>query len=200
MRQFEFSVALMAVLIALTHVAEAGQITYAIQDYPADQQGATLSGTITTDGVIGNLATTDIQSWSWTVTPSSGVPFTLSSSDIGASVEIGGSVVASQSSITIASPPSINNILGFGIFNAGHVVELFYEQGVGGSFYSAEDQGGPGGRFWSTFNPQMGGTDPWVIAVAASAVPEPSSVLLLSAGIAGLLFARRVGRSLQHVR
>ena len=39
---------------------------------------------------------------------------------------------------------------------------------------------------WSTWGPQMGGTEPWVIAQTA-AVPEPSSVMLLFAGGVGLL-------------
>jgi hypothetical protein len=51
-------------LIATVHLADEGEITYAFQNYPADQQRATLSGTITTDGAIGTLAATDILSWS----------------------------------------------------------------------------------------------------------------------------------------
>jgi hypothetical protein len=49
--------------------------------------------------------------------------------------------------------------------------------------YSA---GTPTVSFWNSDNPRMGGTDPWVIGVAA-AVPEASSFVLLGLGITGLV-------------
>ena len=104
MRQIKIAIASVFMLMPVSHIAEAGAITYSIQNYPADQQGAALSGTITTDGVIGNVAAADVLSWSWTITPFEGTPVTLSSSTGGA-VEIVGAVVASQLSITIAMAP-----------------------------------------------------------------------------------------------
>ena len=109
MRQFLLSAAAAAMLIAPARITDAGEITYAIQNYPADQQGATLSGTITTDGVIGNLAASDILSWSWTITPAGGTPFTVTSSDAGAEALSVGSIVASQLAITIAPTGSTDD-------------------------------------------------------------------------------------------
>lgn len=102
MRHIAFSVVTTLVLMVSGNIAEAGEITYAIQNYPADQQGATLSGTITTDGVIGTLSATDILSWSWTITSAGGTPSTVTSSDAGAEAISVGSIAASQLAITIA--------------------------------------------------------------------------------------------------
>ena len=66
--------------------------------------------------------------------------------------------------------------------------------GQGDSIYNAGN-GNLATAYWSTFNPAMGGTDPWVIGVAAASVPEPSGAVLISMGIAGLLLARTWRRS-----
>jgi hypothetical protein len=188
MRQIAFSALTTIVLMVSGNIAEAGEITYAIQNYPADQQGASLSGTITTDGVTGTLAATDILSWSWTITPAGGTPFTLSSSEAGAQVFIfpGSVVSASQSAITIA--PRQDSIDGSSfaldsVNGGGNVVSnLEYDR--------PGNQGGPSGYVgmiqgadvWSTQNPAMGGTDPWVIAKVAT-VPEPSSLTLAALAV-----------------
>jgi hypothetical protein len=52
-------------LMALGQHEARAEITYAIQDYPALQNGYTIEGSITTDGSIGTLSTTDfIKDWS----------------------------------------------------------------------------------------------------------------------------------------
>jgi hypothetical protein len=89
-----FAAAAVAMLIAAARTAEAGAITYAIQNYPADQEGYTLSGTITTDGVIGGLAASDIVSWSWTISYPGEPPVTFSSSDPQTGIILDGSVLA----------------------------------------------------------------------------------------------------------
>jgi hypothetical protein len=189
MRQFVFAAAAVSVLVAGARTTLAGQTTYSIQNYPADQNGAALSGTITTDGVVGDLAVSDILSWSWTVTPSGGAPITVSSSDTGAAVFIQGSVVASQSSITIAAPADVSAL-----------TLTVFDPSIGESELSYERAFTPGEpefdvyegvsttisqqAVWETFNPAMGGTDPWVIAMAAAAVPEPSSFVLAATALA----------------
>jgi hypothetical protein len=47
---------------------QAGNITYLIQNYPADQNGLNLSGQIVTDGATGSLSASDIISWTYTIT------------------------------------------------------------------------------------------------------------------------------------
>ena len=57
----------LAALALTPHAAEAGSVTYAIQNYAADQNGHTVSGSITTDGKTGLLDTSDITSWTVTI-------------------------------------------------------------------------------------------------------------------------------------
>ena len=55
-------------LLSLPSAVLAGT-TYNIQNYPLDQNGWTLTGTITTDGTQGHLSRPpDITSWTWTIT------------------------------------------------------------------------------------------------------------------------------------
>jgi hypothetical protein len=175
--------------IAAPQLVEAGQTTYSIQNYPADQNGAALSGTITTDGVIGDLAGSDILSWSWTVTPTVGAPVTVSSSDAGAALFIQGSVVASQSSITIAAPADVSSLT-LTVFEPSiGDFELSYERAfMPGQpeldVYEAVSTTISQQPVWETFHPAMGDTDPWVIAMAAAAVPEPSSLFLAASACA----------------
>ena len=103
MGRFALAAASLIVLLAFPLLCDAGTITYSIQNYPSDQNQASLSGTITTDGTIGDLAASDILSWSWTITPIGGAPYTLSSSDAG-DTNVDGSLVASASEITMALP------------------------------------------------------------------------------------------------
>jgi len=57
---------------------------------------------------------------------------------------------------------------------------------------------------WSTLDPQMGGTDPWVLAVAqAASVPEPSALVLAGSAIVcglayGLARKRRAQRKARN--
>jgi len=186
MRRYIIAAAAFAALLVAPHITEAGSIIYSIQNYPADQSGATLSGTITTDGIIGKLATSDILSWSWTITSPGVTAFTLSSSDTSAQAFVDGLVVASQSNITIAaSSPTAANSLGF---QGAAGAELdYFRFGTSNSYQGFL----PTGAVWVTPSPVMGQTNPWVVAVAAQSVPEPSCLALGCLGaacsIAGVL-------------
>jgi len=57
-------------LLTLPPAVLAESMTYNILNHPDYQNGWTLSGTITTDGTIGLLQSSDITSWTWTVTKS----------------------------------------------------------------------------------------------------------------------------------
>ena len=54
--------------------SEGGSITYHIENYAVLQNGYTLSGTITTDGMIGTLTDADITAWSFSVTGPTSYP------------------------------------------------------------------------------------------------------------------------------
>jgi PEP-CTERM motif len=188
MRQTLIGMASFLMLVAVPHVGNAGDITYSIQNYLADQDGTTLSGTITTDGMIGDLAESDILSWSYTMTPPTGAPVTASSSFPQAGLELDGSVVASATSITIAVPSAGSyNALNFGSdIGPGSSFVEYYRGTTSGTYYRA---GATGLGGWTTNDPAMGGTDPWVIAEVSS-VPEPSSLTLAGSSTAcGLAFA-----------
>jgi hypothetical protein len=182
MGRFTLAVVAFVVLLAAPCIGHAGTITYSIKNYPADQNGAALSGTITTDGTIGNLATGDILSWSYTMTPVGGTPFTLTSSESGSTTSLQGTVIASPSEITVAGiPTGTIGANSLDLFNRNAQSELqYFRQGtqsssVGDYFGSALV------AIWATENPSMGGTDPWVIAVAS--VPEPSTFTLSAMGV-----------------
>ena len=182
--------AAVAIAIVMTaDISKAGQITYSLQNYAADQAGSTLTGSVTTDGKLGTLTAADIVAWTWTVSPPVGAPFTLSG-------------VASTVSLLIATdtqlllPVGQSNAVPSEFFLVGPVppssAQLTYDRpsvGQGDNIYAASNGNNPS-SFWITDNPAMGGTDPWVIGVAAAAVPEPSGAVLMGLGITGLLLAR----------
>jgi len=179
MRHLSFAALTLCLLLALPRTTRAGQITYDIQNYPADQSGHTVSGTITTDGTIGPLAVADITSWVVTFDNT----FTFRSTDQGSFTVVEGAVQATPTSITLSNPSAGVNALELDITppQGGQIAYQRGPQVPGGTpYYHAFelDQ-----LLWLTFNPTLGGPDPWILAVAsASVVPEPSSLWM--AGIA----------------
>jgi PEP-CTERM motif len=155
---------------ALTpHAAKAGSITYAIQNYPADQNGHTVSGSITTDGKTGLLDTTDITSWVVTIDTT-----TFRSTDPN----------SSTAAIGVFATPTEIKIPGFG---GGLLLETDLQFGSDTISWVRvpldADLSNYAGRLqtdnlWNTFNPALGGTNPWILA----SVPEPSSVVLAGIG------------------
>jgi len=106
MRHLSFAAATLCLLLAVPGT-RAGQIIYDIRNYPLDQQGHTVSGTITTDGLIGQLAASDIKSWSVTIDNT----FTFRSSDAGARTDISGDVQATPTTISLSRSPTVTNDL-----------------------------------------------------------------------------------------
>ncbi len=87
-----------------------GSITYHIENYAALQNGYTLSGTITTDGMIGTLTDADITAWSFSVTgPTS---YQLTSQSPGATVVVV-NLTATASALTLAPPAQTDRLLQF---------------------------------------------------------------------------------------
>jgi hypothetical protein len=186
MKRIRLATAALAILL-VPHLSQAGQITYSIQNYAADQNGSTLSGSVTTDGNLGTLTSADIVAWTWTVTPPTGPALTLSG--VTSTVSL---LMATDQQLLL--PIGENNAIPSEFFLVGPVgsssASLQYFRpsvGQGDNIYSAGN-GNLGSSYWITDNPQVGGTDPWVIGVAASSVPEPSSLVLNGvAGVAGVL-------------
>ncbi len=160
----------LAALALTPHAAKAGSMTYAIQNYPADQNGQTLSGTITTDGKTGLLANSDITSWAVTIDST-----TFRSTDPG----------SSAAALGVFATPNGIKIPGFG---GGLLFETDLQFGFDSiswirvpAFPNLSNYGGrPDGTdiLWNTFNPALGGTSNWILASA----PEPSSVVLAGIG------------------
>jgi PEP-CTERM motif len=189
-------IALVAV-IGLGKPCSAGFITYNFVNYASLQNGATLSGSITTDGTIGALAASDITSWSVSVTGGSN-PFSMNSTQIGAAVGTTGSggLIATASQITLAIPVSggqsqLDLTVGVGIITA----QLQYFRSnimpnpTGDAYLALTNTGSQTFSWDSTTNHNnslvLTNNNPWTIAIApGAAVPEPSSALLL--GIAGV--------------
>jgi PEP-CTERM motif len=181
MKRIRLATAALAILL-VPHLSQAGQITYSIQNYAADQNGSTLSGSVTTDGNLGTLTSADIVAWTWTVTPPAGAPFTLSGSGANIIVQ---NLIATNQQLLLPELQTQNAELALTDLSA----DLEYRRDFLHDGVPDQYVGSPGiVNFWFTTNPGMGGTDPWVIGVAASSVPEPSSLVLTGvAGVAGVL-------------
>lgn len=172
-------------LLTLPPAVLAGSTTYDIVNYPDYQDGWNLSGTITTDGIIGLLQSSDITSWTWTVTMS-GSSQTYRSTDPGATTIVDG-LTATNTGQLILIPTTVNTyeiILATSGQHPGFLTDTY------GYFY---------GPFELTY-----GTEAGVIALeqyywavvhypvpvpleeftfaTTTAVPEPSTLYLLGFG------------------
>ena len=185
--------AAVAIAIVMTaNISQAGQITYSLQNYAADQAGFTLTGSVTTDGNLGTLTTADIVAWTWTVSSAGGASFTLSlGPGISTSVL---NLVATETQLLVPELQTEQSDIIFGGGVVGSAVLAYRREENNGIFLYAAVTSSPSVG-WDTENPAMGGTNPWVIGVAATTVPEPSAVVLMSLGISGLLINRELNRS-----
>lgn len=146
-------------------------ITYSFVDYSLDENGNTLSGTITTDGTTGALAPGNITGGDVMI---DGVDYSLESIGIG-----GGhgwnDVYATTSQFLVGD-------YGYLYVNAGNAT-LWYVNVPGGSTYMDQSTG----VYWND-NPlltsagHIAASDPWVVA---NAVPEPASLTLLGTALLG---------------
>ncbi len=157
----------------------AATITYFIQDYPADQSGFNLTGTITTDGTTGLLSPSDILSWSVTI-PGQG---TFSGGSSGAVLQ---GLEATPTQITLPLPTGDGAMSSLDLFTTGS--DLVYSRSSTQSGYVSQFDHS---LLWQTANPSMdnAGTNAWLIA----AVPEPSSLFLELIG-AGIIIASAMVR------
>jgi hypothetical protein len=180
MRHVNFAIAFLCMLLVVPQMTRAGQITYNIQDYPADQvdgSGVThhVSGTITTDGTIGTLTVSDILSW---VVTFDGTDTYRSTDPLALPPRVSG-LEASSVNLTVPSGEYFDMLTSSPL----GANQLAWYNNVSYNVYQA--------NFYNVLlwydrpSPSSLGGNPYVIAVAQStAVPEPSSLAI--AGLASV--------------
>jgi len=191
MHRFTLQAVMLFTLLTLPSAVLADR-SYSIQNNPDLQNGWTLSGTITTDGTIGSIQSSNIMAWTWTITK--GVnSFTASSTDPGADAEVmnsgitataagllllpGGPIVPSNSLGLIEIP---NGLLFFSPQQpVSSSVIVWQRNGLGSILLVAGIAGQPIAG-WQ--DPAIGsGSSSWLIASPA-AVPEPASLYIVGFG------------------
>ncbi len=151
-------------------------LIYNIQNYPSDQSGHTLSGTITTDGTIGTLTAGNIVSWVVTFDGTE----SFRSTDSGAITGVQ-SLDATSTSLTLSNL-NFGSVLNLGVSISGvEADELFWRNSFLSSqlLYLAKYNSA---QLWSTTTPSLGGREPWLIAVPPT-IPEPSSLAIAGSAI-----------------
>jgi hypothetical protein len=178
----------LSLLLTFCHAAglKGASITYNIQSYAAFQNGYSLTGTITTDGKVGSLAATDFQSWSITVTGGPNA-FSASGTGIGVNGILNGLIMANANGTIIMADPGPAGLNELVLSDAAFKQVAWQEGGNGMSLSNLYSSQGLSG-VWVSFpsDTALGGS-PWIIA---QAVPEPSSLVLVSLSVVSLgLFA-----------
>ena len=195
MKKLNLIVAITAACSALISGLQAATITYSIVNNAGFQNGYTLSGSITTDGTIGDV-TSGILDWNWTVTDNATSAVVRSLSGNGATNSF--SVQASATQITLEPFGEISSLQ----LGGGGVVSWYRRaaQGFGGFVMPASDE------YYFQYN----STNFWInqsnapLALSStadgsciiadggvSAVPEPSAFALLGLSAFGLIVRRR---------
>ena len=172
----------------------AAAITYNLVDYPLDQGGHHLSGTITTDGTIGDLGFSDFPAGYYNFRPQFGGHIT------GATYQIDNDPVytvpvnnipnafaevkATATQIVIVPGNTsafqlLYNVPSVGVWGIG-----WQNSGSNVGPYSGSDQ--VSGTVWNTASTSsasghLGANSSWVIAV----VPEPTTLVLFATGLLG---------------
>jgi len=181
MRHLSFATATLCLLLVVPPTTRAGQIIYDIQNYPADQNGHTVSGTITTDGITGQLAQADILSWTVTIDGTQ----TFGSTDVGALTIVQGDVQASPTSLTMGIPPTGFNELdlrsGFNTPPPSTVSGLVYLRPAPApaspAIYEGDFNGAP---LWVTTDPTMG--DRPMGTCGRAGICRPRAIISVAAG------------------
>jgi len=158
--------------------AAGGNITYLLKNYPGDQNGNTISGSITTDGVIGTLTASDIKSWSIKIDST-----TFSSSDPDAHTTVA-LLEATPTTLTLPQQtptsciPEVILLIAKPHSQPPQMAE--WNQVTNTPLYSGVSAGA---LDWNTFQPSIGGTGPWLIA----SVPEPTAAVLMGIGLGSVI-------------
>ncbi len=169
---------LMLMGIAIAPRVARADITYNVVDYPSLESGYTISGTITTDGKVGTGLITaggivgppgDILNFDITISNSNGPVETFSLAD---AASIAGTTFTATPTELIVDP-AVGDDIGFQLPNFDYVV--WTAQGQSWVTYAY------GGFFGPNWRDAIG--DPFIVATAPAATPEPATVTLLGAGV-----------------
>jgi hypothetical protein len=148
-------------------------ITYNVVDDPIDQNGWTLSGTITTDGVIGHLSSSDVTSWSLSISEVA-ITYNYSSADAGAPLLTGSSATATATAIT-----------------SNWLTDQFLFVDTGGKTqidWAEQYIGLADATYLWLGHPPVGFPSSGIVTIATAAVPEPSTWAMMLLGFAGVGF------------
>ncbi len=201
MRRFYLASIALTVVLFLSKSVVAGSITYNVIDYPDQQDGYHVSGTITTDGTIGALTASNFLSWSLLVTNGS-ESHLISSADPGPGpqVTVVGDVEATASTLYLPTDVPVDQLNYILILRGGtnriQWATVNFPPLPDAYFYSGTRP--PENRvFWEhVFDIDAPGF------IVASAVPEPSSIISLATALAlgaGVL-RRRQGAAVRSTR
>lgn len=171
-----------AVLLLAASAAHSETITYDVNF--ADSFGDALSGSITTNGAVGALSTSNIVAWTFTETFAPGNPGTdidtLSSTDPSASIQlVTGFFEMDATATQLILPPT-----------ASSPFFLFTSTGSSSvAFQNAGSSEGSAQVTWtdvSKVETSAALTSPFVVATVPSPVPLPASAWLFGSGLLGL--------------
>lgn len=172
-----------AAIVAITLVCQASpslaNITYDFITYPDAYQGCTLSGTITTDGHLGDIGSGDVVSWNWTITGPD-MPTLTRDQTTSYIYPLNSNLTATTQDLTITPDGCVE----FDDTATTNAILLWNRSdswiGANTPDFSV--------MYWFQYHDEI----PWTIASVPAAVPEPSTFVLLGIGAVGLLaYARR---------
>ena len=183
--RFATIVAVIAIAFAFPPGAPAAPITYDLVNVPADQNGWTVSGHLTTTGATGTLAASDVTSWDFTLTKG-----LTSYAATGSAPSNISNILATSDAIIVQNLPVTGLTLTKGVTSLSwtRLTPSF-------EYYSATQSF----NLWQAFSPSysVDSAGGWIIATAPpSGVPEidpatGSSALSLVAGVLAVIEQRR---------
>ena len=167
----------LAVLLFASIPNAGADLTYHLVDFPDQQNGHGLSGSITTDGTLGVLSASNILDWTWSISG----PTNFTISDAHGTVVTGSQLIATATVLTF-SFTTTHAMFSIGNTPAKELRWESYRPPSNQHLYAA--WGPSGGNLWLA-HPQNGSTR--VIGVI---VPEPSTLLLSSLAVSSVAIAR----------